>query len=309
MIETRTAFFKILIFSLYFHSIIMQGMSFFNREFLKDLMKEAVTEERLSRNLFSKAELKADIISSSRELLIFYGVTGLTLALSKLAMSKLILYRLVQKTKSEFKTTILANEAYNKPLNNEQKRIMEESKNISTLFMGKEGSGKTFIMANVARGAQKDGSTIYWINPFTFFPSRTTELFNITQKDIFNAIINDAKREALKNKKLSYILIDELHRSPLYNAPMLDVIFLEYLNNQTYKKNIITFATTNDTNIHPELYREGRFELKVIFTGDEEFDEPFVKAWERYQRMKGYAPALKEQKEKYSPVLQKQKGG
>lgn len=278
----------------------LHAMFSFMQQKMKNMIKEAISEERIARNTvsqtFSTEELKATLLAMGRDMIIMYGFTGLSMIVTKLIFTQIILYTIVQKTKNDFKTVILTNKSYNKSLSKQQKNIAEKSKNISTLFMGKEGSGKTFIMANVGRTALKEGAQVYWLNPFIFLPTETTKLFGITQKDIFNKIVNDAKKEAVKRKKPSYILIDELHRSPLYTDSMLHAIFLEYLNNEDNREIIKTFATTNDTKIHSEVYRAGRFELQVILTGDEDFDEPYKKVQKLYQKMRQYSPTVQQKR-------------
>lgn len=87
---------------------------------------------------------------------------------------------------------------------------------------------------------------IYWINNYIFTQDNAVDMF----KFFFNAI----QKESIKNNKPSYIFIERLELSPIYKNAALFSLFLDYINDPEYKKNVYIAATTVDKKINSDLY-------------------------------------------------------
>jgi hypothetical protein len=253
-----------------------------NEEKLEQLIMHAIAKERVSRNLLSKKEIMLEAKIFLRTILLATaGGVGLFI-FNILIAQKIILYVAIRDVKKAF-NEILTD--YSK-VNEYHQKVIENYQEKSVLFMGQPKAGKTTAMVKIAENALTKGSAVYLLNPHIFVVSPIKKAISLHQIDIFKSIFNNAKNIALKNKKPSYILIDELDLSPLCCNNTLRFYFLKYLKDETYKENVKILATTNRDDIHQEWYINNRFDLEVLYTDSEILSKPYKEVETIYKELK-----------------------
>jgi hypothetical protein len=282
----------------------MQGMYFLGKETLKNTIVDAILEAKfISRTVnnlsiwslikigFSKETIVSKATSSVLSAIIGIGSMSLTALFYYLITKKTVYKKIIQSTKDIFENDILKRDEFDENkirLTGEQQELIKEYQNKSVLFMGPQGTGKSTIMGFIGIDALQDGSNVYWItNDIFSYTSLSNYGFPITNATILKSIFDDAQAQALKNKKPSYVLIDELHRSESYMWQSFNIL-LDYMNNKAFKQHVRILATTTDDQIRTDIYRPGRLELKIIYSKENplNINEKFTKIEEYYNKMK-----------------------
>lgn len=234
------------------HGMRIYPWHFSNDESLKDLVIEAIRDERLKRACFSKEELyffwKTSLISFAMSSSIALGYTLLGKLFKEYVTNRIDSQALISKAKNEFEAQSFI--GYENLDLSQQKLIKKAIKlEESVLFTGKTGCSKSVIMKAMAKKLQEQGSSVYWIDPFflrnnSYFLSFLDNSSDIGPIKAFSCLTRFASERGKKSGFCSYILLDDIDlHQVLQNKTNLDRL-LEIVNIYPTKY-VRFFATTS----------------------------------------------------------------
>lgn len=249
-----------------------------NHGALKSLIINAIREERVTKHVFSKAELKVAVKGAIMMSLVSLGMTFASGVIGSILkeyfINRRIRTRLIHDVQEEFEKQTIVNYEV---LSDSQKSVVEIAinKGGSLLFTGETGSTKSIIMKAIADKEKRErGSSVYWVDSGIFgkgFPRYI---------DTFTAIIEDAKNKARQKRVSSYILLDECDMITAFTSPDVLSKIYQLEDNAEFKTHVRFLATTSRRGrLAPDIYRKGRFqEMELTKQGVEEATElPIVK--------------------------------